>query len=306
MNSVLSLLNSDNYRTYNLHVARILGSLTAAIMLSELAQRCQYHKDRQELQTLKKHDGEWFYYTQELCEERTMLSREQQDSAIKCLEKLGWIKKVLAGVPPKRFFQLDELKILEALISSKNVSNLRETHKLNCGKSTNQSEGNPQYTKETKKEPLSKKTTNYPKKDSSSFPINRNLEALEQLALERGQKNTLYEKFDDETILQALSVYRQTKKEPDNLGSFLYAACAKGYKKSVSKQSLFDQNKAMCHKIFDKYDDLKERNGYKVMVLSKYIEFSSGSRVFIVNYDDADFLNQIKALGYKINPQIKF
>jgi hypothetical protein len=158
MSSILSFLNSDNYRVYNVLLARKLGSVNAAIMLSEIVQRYEYHKNKNELEVLKNHEGDWFYYTIDLCEERTGLTRDQQDPAINILIKMGLIKKIISGVPPKRFFQIDEKKILENLLDSKNVSNLRKIHKLNCGKSTNQNEENPQNNKENRERTFSART----------------------------------------------------------------------------------------------------------------------------------------------------
>lgn len=104
---ILGLLNSGNYQIYNRKVAKALGSIGAAIMLAELVNRYQYHKERDELLTFDKHEGEWFYYTLEKCEERTVFTRSKQDSAIQILQKHNLVEKAQIGLPSKRNFRLN-------------------------------------------------------------------------------------------------------------------------------------------------------------------------------------------------------
>lgn len=135
--AMMKLLNSDNYRTYNLYIAKTLGSVNAAIILSELVQRYEYHEEKNELVTSHKEDGLWFYYTHEKCEERTALSRKEQDAAISIIEKLGLINKIIMGVPGKRHFQINHQKIIELLNNSKKDSRMSEKDKVDCTKGTN-------------------------------------------------------------------------------------------------------------------------------------------------------------------------
>lgn len=106
--NVLRLLSSDDYQIYNRSTARALKSVNAAIMLSEIINRYLYHKERDELRKFENHDGEWVLYTVEKCEERTCLSYKEQTSAIKILQKHGFIKKKSIGLPAKRHFQVNE------------------------------------------------------------------------------------------------------------------------------------------------------------------------------------------------------
>lgn len=304
MISLMSLFNADNYRTYSLHVAKTLGSVNASIVLAELIQRYEYHKKENQLISLRKQEGEWFYFTSDKCEERTALSREEQDTAINLLIRKGLVNKVIAGLPGKRHFQLNQLIIYEILINSKNVSSLCDSHKLDCGNHTNCIEGIPQSTKETKKELLSKRTTTSPKKSSSSFSINRNLGKLEELPLDERQKNQIYKHFDDPTIMQAIEVYRSRKSEPDDLGAFLYSACKGGFKKSISKEEVFESNRAFTKNLLGKFDDMNFYNGYRVLILAKYVEFSSNTNAVCLNYEDADFRNKLKGWAHKFDPCI--
>jgi len=100
------LLDEGDYQTYNRSVARAVGSVNAAIMLSELINRYKCNQERGELVTFDKAPGEWFYYTLEKCEERTVLSRKEQDRAIKYLTDHGLVIKQSFGTPAKRHFQI--------------------------------------------------------------------------------------------------------------------------------------------------------------------------------------------------------
>jgi len=111
--SPLDLLDSGNFQTYNRQVARVLGSVNAAIMLAELVNRYNYHKSEGELKSFQKYEGEWFYYTVEKCTDRTVLSRKEQETAIKIIERFKLFEKRSIGIPPRRHFRLDIEKIIE-------------------------------------------------------------------------------------------------------------------------------------------------------------------------------------------------
>lgn len=98
---------------YNILLAKKTGSVNSDIILREIVKSYQYHKSRNELEVLRGHKGEWFCLTMKLCEEKTGLTRNTQGPAIDLLIKMGFIKKVIAEYPPKRFFQINELKIIE-------------------------------------------------------------------------------------------------------------------------------------------------------------------------------------------------
>jgi hypothetical protein len=169
--SALSFLNSDCYQIYNREVARMLESVEASIILSDLINRFELHKKEKELVSHAQYGDDLFYYTIEKAEERTCLSRAQQDRAIAILIAWGFIKKFTFGSPQKRYFQLQEDKILEMFgfkkinteLSKTDKSNCEDggSSKSNCRKSTNRIVENRQiglYTKEL----LSKSSTTTP------------------------------------------------------------------------------------------------------------------------------------------------
>ncbi len=155
-NDPLFWLYADNYRTYNVDVAKKLKSINAAIFLSEIASRYRYHRDRGELLNDLKYGEGWFYLTQETVEERTYLSRKNQDTAFKILESLNLIEKKTLGLPAKRYFRLNKKEIQIYF------STLSETDKQGCLKVTNNDVHGGQtvprdYTyKEPKEEPKEK------------------------------------------------------------------------------------------------------------------------------------------------------
>jgi hypothetical protein len=122
MVSPLSFLNQDNYQTYNRQVAKFCQSVNAAIMLAELINRYEMHISRDELASHPKYGEGWFYYTVEKAEERTCLSRKEQLSALKILKNQELITTCEFGLPNKRYFKVNENKILEIFGISNNPS----------------------------------------------------------------------------------------------------------------------------------------------------------------------------------------
>lgn len=134
---IQSLFLDSNWRRYHVEIARELG-LYAAIFIADLIDRDAYHTTRGELIHLDGFEGDWFYYTVEKCEERTALTRKNQDAAIKILEKAQFAQKEVKGVPPKRYFQLNYEEISKFL--NKDLATiLSERDKLNCPNGTNRS-----------------------------------------------------------------------------------------------------------------------------------------------------------------------
>ncbi len=149
MTSNLSFLNSKNYRVYHVDLAKKLGSINAAIFLCELVYQTDKFIDREaedkRQYLLRKNGKKWAFLTQEDVEERTAMSRKEQDVAIRiCIER-KLIDKIITGLPAKRYFCLNEKEILELFGLSKNVcqidpngqTGLTQTDKLDCPKGAN-------------------------------------------------------------------------------------------------------------------------------------------------------------------------
>jgi hypothetical protein len=133
----LSFLNHGSYQIYSRIVATYCKSVTAAIMLSELINRYEYHASHDELDSHPKYGDGWFYLTMDKCEERTCLSRKEQDHALKILKDHNFIESVCFGLPAKRYFRIKEKEILEVFGLSKKDSSLSKRDKLECPKGTN-------------------------------------------------------------------------------------------------------------------------------------------------------------------------
>lgn len=158
---ILSFLNSDSYQVYNREIARLCKSVNAAIMLSELIGDYQAFAKSGQLASHEKHGPGWFYLTVERCEERTCLSKVEQANGLKILKQMEFIEQVEFGLPCRRYFKLNEEKILNALGLSKNSSSKTETVQLDRLKPSNHVDGNsptaPIY-KEPKEEPYLRQT----------------------------------------------------------------------------------------------------------------------------------------------------
>jgi len=140
----LFFLYADNYRTYNIEVAKKLGSIHAAIFLGELCQRSKYHAENKEFVSDPRYGDNWFYYTGEKCEERTGMTVDEQRTAYKLLIRRGLIEQANFAVPCKKHFRIkvQEILIFFGLIPSNNVSSygnfpnwLLENPKLDVAKS---------------------------------------------------------------------------------------------------------------------------------------------------------------------------
>lgn len=144
-------LNHNNYRSYNIVVARKLRDINAAIMLSEMVAMAQYFHQTNDLV-----DGEWFFWKMEDCEHRTMLGRKAQDHAINILMSCDLIKKRVSGLPAKRYFKVNIEEINRYFGISNNHSSLSKTDKVQRARRTecNVRDGQtPLYIDEPKDEP---------------------------------------------------------------------------------------------------------------------------------------------------------
>lgn len=114
--SLFSLLNGRNYGVYNRSVAKEIG-LKTTVFLSELIDKYEYFLSQEALVSLRDEEGLWFYVLVDDMEDRTTLGEKEQRSCIDHLVALGLIKKTVAGQPAKRYFQINEEKIQQFLIS---------------------------------------------------------------------------------------------------------------------------------------------------------------------------------------------
>ena len=153
--------STNHFRKYDIWVARKLGSLEAAILLAELSNRVDYHEGRGELYADKKHGGGWFYFTHELAYERTFLARWQQDAALRVLIKRGLVAKRVFGVPPKRYFRLNDEAIDDLYREPCTQKAPQDTVSANLLKTTNWTDPTPSICMKPTN-PICMKPTNCP------------------------------------------------------------------------------------------------------------------------------------------------
>lgn len=108
MGAVISLISSRGFIAVNKHLAKMYG-LDEAILLGELASEYEYWETRGGIE-----DG-YFYSTVENVQENTTLSDRRQRAAIKTLKEAGIISVKVKGQPPKRYFLIDEARLMQEL-----------------------------------------------------------------------------------------------------------------------------------------------------------------------------------------------
>lgn len=126
----LGFLNHDTNPGYNSQLAKKLGSVKAAIFLCELIGQMEFHSLNTPHEMIANDEGCWFYYTVQCGIDRLAMTPGQQNTAIKILLSKELIKKRSMKSPPKRFFCINEDKILDLLDLSKNVSRICDLHKV--------------------------------------------------------------------------------------------------------------------------------------------------------------------------------
>ena len=154
MGAILSLISSRGFIAVNKQLAKMYG-LDEAIMLGELASEYEYWEARGEIK-----DG-YFYSTVENVQENTTLSDRRQRAAIKTLQSAGVLNMKLKGLPKKRYFSINEGRIMEELnianVQNKTLQNERfghcETQDMNLTKrQTNKNNPNENNGKKNKNE----------------------------------------------------------------------------------------------------------------------------------------------------------
>ncbi len=215
----LFFLCQEEYGTYSRPLAHFLKSLNASVLLSELVQRRKYHTDKKELINDLRYGNGWFYETCEKVQERTYLSRKEQDAALKLLIDNDLIEQKNFGVPAKRHFRLKDENILAIFGLSKNHSRLSDSDKLDCPKGTNCIVPNGQTAHIYEEQLLKKKQ----KKQDAATPAFEELESSEKFSNFLKEKHGLKifpsalqecrEKYGPEICNKILDLL---KKEPPN------------------------------------------------------------------------------------------
>ena len=189
--SIISLIASNNYIVVNKEVLQKLG-VYPAIMLGELAGEYNYFSKTGELV-----DG-MFYSTIENIQNNTTLSRHQQTEAISKLKELEILEVVVKGIPAKRFFKLNENKLIEMFASEKDVAN-QNAKNLHTGMS--------EIDKQASKKLTGNNNNNSNKKNSNNFKKERKNEKKPT-----NYDSIINESIQDESVKQEIYEFIKMRK----------------------------------------------------------------------------------------------
>jgi len=294
----LDLLDSGQYQTYNRQVAHVLGSINAAILLSELINRYQYHRDHEEL-----FEDEWFYYTVEKCEERTCLSKKQQNKAFKILEERGFFSKRAIGIPPKRYFKLNFDAILNFIDFSKSSFKGYQREPMKVTK------GNLSHIKNSTKDPENTTTSETPKtkKEPPPKPPNKVVVSsnFEDLKISKRKKDLLQSKYSPseiETAVKRVLVWDNRRNDEAALEFALQNADS--WNDAVKKEHVVEKNREFCNSI--EIFDQKRICGYDVMICKTGFEYSKGNSCEFIQIEDMKFIERVKEFFNKIGVDIEY
>lgn len=268
---MFSLISQGEFRTINLEIARKLGSINAALFLSDLVDRYKFHKSRNETIKLEGHNLEWFYYTVDTCEERTTLTRYEQDPCVKKLVELEIIEVKLIGLPPKRHFCINPEKLLAHILAQKNSTNLGKNPESRRGKTPKRFALKPRiahiYTKKPKEKPeqeLEQKAASPVPVSGSSPPFLELEEKLVKLGFkpEKAKAWMKSHQVDQQRALNALE-YTITRR-PDNPVAYF----KKAYREALKCPGVdFAKNKEKSKAAVARYKLEKVINLYETCVV---------------------------------------
>jgi len=102
----LDYVAGGNFIAVNRSIVRAIG-LHAAVLLGELADKARYFRSEKQL------DDGWFYMTVDGTERNTGLGERAQRAAIDTLKECGAIDVAVRGMPRRRWFRINAMRVLE-------------------------------------------------------------------------------------------------------------------------------------------------------------------------------------------------
>ena len=125
-----SLLASSKYIIVNKDLIKVLG-LHESIILGELCSEYTYWERVNQLE-----QKEYFYSTRNNIEKNTGINAHYQRIAMKNLEEKGIVISKRMGIPCKKYYKIDEEKVIEYLKQAKVVFDSPVVHDMDDKKST--------------------------------------------------------------------------------------------------------------------------------------------------------------------------
>jgi hypothetical protein len=126
MSVLKNALGANSYWQVNKHLAKMLQSLNATVLLSELIDLDYYYEIKE--QRLSRDGKMYFFATADSLEEKTSLSYKEQKTALDILQAFQLIETKIMGIPAKLYFTLSEdhiLHLLKANIEQREMLDLR-------------------------------------------------------------------------------------------------------------------------------------------------------------------------------------
>jgi hypothetical protein len=232
---------SDRPIAYHPILAKVCGSVTAALFLSQIA----YWSD-------KGHSSDgWIWKTREEMTDETGLSRREQESARRILSDLKILQQARRGVPARMWYQID-WDVLTNLIDALPPTRMAETYQLEGTKRANKQVQNVPTIqrvseKTTKSTSISLRESRKPELDfvpPPESPDDTGFAALFQDMAERFPNMTprraqeIGELWDDYPDLKAHSfAFKQTDKYADGFNLRYYRECLMSYRTKKDKEN---------------------------------------------------------------------
>lgn len=208
-----SLLSSSKYIIVNKDLIKVLG-LHEAIILGELCSEYSYWESMKQLEK-----NEYFYSTRENIEKNTGINAHYQRIAIKVLEDKGIIISKRMGIPCKKYYKINENKVIEYLKEARIIDNSTVVNEVN----------DKTYTKDISKDKSNEM------QDEDSIDLNNNninnkiinneehtheqnsaeekIEYADKVTMTEREYNDLLNTYGEEMtkqLIKQLSLYKQT------------------------------------------------------------------------------------------------
>lgn len=220
---------SDRPIAYHPILAKVFGSVTAALFLSQIA----YWSDK------GSDPNRWIWKTEKEMTEETGLSRSEQQTARRILKGFKVLQEERRGTPARMFYLID-WEQLDVLIANLPQSSCRKPA-IKKTKSRVQEDEKPQ-TIQRLSESTPENTTRSiePQRDTEEFKaVIGTVEPAMGRKLRPGECELLSELWEEKPILRAHHyAYLQTRERADGFNLKYYGECLRSYR-GTAKQDAF-------------------------------------------------------------------
>lgn len=161
-----TFISHENYRKYNVPLAKALNGIEHAVLLNDLMDQYFYLLDNDKLVSHIDHGDNLMFYTIQQAFDRCGINRISFESGIKMFISLGFISKVCKfGIPFKKYLKLDLTRIYDWIFSNnlyslhKHANRVAQTCKQACMKmqsNDNYNESNKESKYRSSKSPSQK------------------------------------------------------------------------------------------------------------------------------------------------------